>query len=334
MSSSTFLVFAGTRYNWIRPMPPIDWSILQSMLLKLVLPSMGIATALLAILLPLMRAERWRSIAVSIAFLAGLVGGVAVQNSKGELIPFVAIEKTTADAEGSTTEENAKEKEAVSWKFETGWRSLFSVTILAVVSEMLVEAMVAPRGGVLLALFVRCLVVGATATWLIPWGEFSSHPWVYILLSLIIMANGMGLRRVEALPVKPFIPLVLAIVWGGSSTAVMVLAHSARFADLAILFSCALMGVGIVMLLKRQGSTSLCSGPATFIPGLMLSANLNTYSDIPNSAFWLVALAPLACLALYLPPCEKWIRAHPVSLLILFTIPCAVSVMLAVRAEF
>jgi len=313
-------------------MPPLEWSIVQSTLLSLVVPTFGVAAFVMALACWLIRSERYRSAAASIALIAGLSAGLGMQNMKGELIPFLAVQRVnpTIDQE----EIPVATKSSSSWEFETGWRSLFAVPVAAVLAEIAIELTLLQHSRFRSAAIASGLMAMICAIGLTPWDLSSSRPFVCGLMAMVILFNWTTLRLVGQMHFGPCIPLIMAIVWGGCATVVVVLSHSARFADLGILISCALSGVGLVAIIKWQRLKTVFAGPAAFIPGLMLADRLNTYSEIPVASFVLVALAPGLFFGLHLAKVRTWFEARPIVLAIAFLIPCVVAAGLAIRAEF
>ncbi len=318
-------------------MPPLDWSIVQSLLLTIVLPSCGVAAGVLAVVFAMTRSETRRSMGASLAFVAGLgagnlVPGLAAKNFSGELVPFFAIHRVADQLE----QDGGAVGRAIlsAWEIETGWYSLFSVTLVAVLAEIVIDGALRQHSHFRWALLARGVIAIVSAIWLTPWGLLSTRPWVGSLLAAVILLNTTTLRVVGQSKQGHFVPMILAVAWGGSAATVLVLAHSARFADLAIVLSCALAGVGLLILLYRLRSTSLYSGPATYLPGLMLGGYLNTYSQIPAVSFGLMAIAPGLLVLLHGDTLRRWFEARPIALLATFLIPCVLAVGLAIRAEF
>ena len=258
------------------------------------------------------------------AFLAGLAAG----NWQGQLVPYFSIHPIAAasDAARSTTAVSA-------WEVETGWYALFSSACVAVIGGIVhagfsrrPQPWIAPSS-------VLIAVVGICAAWLTEWPQLKSQPWVATLLAIMMLLNGLGLNRAGQSKLGAWVPLIVGTVWCGSATILLVLAHSARFADLAILPSCALVAIGLITLKSRPQLTGLYIGPVVYILGLILGAFSNTYSDIPWISFALIAVAPALCLILYSMKCQAWFEARPFALAILLLLPCVVALGLAMRAE-
>lgn len=315
-------------------MPPIEWSMIQSVLLTLILPTCAASAGSMAIAAKVFRSEQTRSLFASIAFLVGLTVGLAVQNSRGDLIPFLAIERTIVpESEESHGNQNGPgSQKTYRWTLETGWRSLFSATVVFTLAQIASEYFCrrSPR-------FVKWAAIALSAAfgaWLATPSEIMSKAvWALGLLVLITLLNKRLLRAACRFPFRFPAPLLAALIWSGSSTMVALLSHSAKFADLAMLNFFALAGAGLVLAIHKIPPTSLLTGPCFFIPALMLSDQQNTFSEIPIASFILIAAAPLSLVFIRIPKVRAWFETRPVALLTLVSIPCFVAVGLAMRAE-
>lgn len=313
-------------------MPPVEWSMVQSVLLTLILPTCGTALALMSLVTCIAGSDRIRSVAASMAFLAGLTAGLGVQNSRGQLIPFFPIQQVEQSPD--QFDGNDATKIAVRWEFETGWRCLYCATILTGLSAIAIESLFRQRSRSMLANIATCLVALTSALLTCPWDLTLSRPWMCGVLAVVIVFNETSLRRVSQLRFGSYLPMFLAIAWGGSAIAVTVLSHSARFADLAMLLGSSLAGVGLVTAIAGIRTSALYAGPACFIPALMLADHQNAYSDIPIASFALIAIAPTWLVLPVIAKANSWFESRPIGLALWFLIPCIVAVGLAIRAEF
>ncbi len=164
-------------------MSPLDWSIVQSALLFLALPSFGVAVEGTVLSLVLVRGESYRCAAASIAWLAGL----ALGNAFSKVISVA--------------------------KFETGWRSLFWATMLAVTIEIGInlvhdrrpDPIVSIGGGLILALLSGLLLTS--------WDETVSRPWMAGLFVSVICSNWQTLRFLGARRYGAGVPVLVAFIW-------------------------------------------------------------------------------------------------------------------------
>jgi hypothetical protein len=173
----------------------------------------------------------------------------------------------------------------------------------------------------------------AISIWVIPWDLLSTKPWTAGLMAMVILMNTITLRQFGNSTYGHAVPLMTAIIWGGSTTALAVLSHSARFGDLTMMLGCALTAVGIVNWIAHQKLVTFYSGIVAFISGLMLETPLNTYSDIPVASYVLVAVAPGIMAINFIPRIRRWTDARPIAIALMPMIVCAIAVGLAARAE-
>jgi hypothetical protein len=90
----------------------------------------------------------------------------------------------------------------------------------------------------------------------------------------------------------------------------------------------------MVGVLWGQNISVLFSAPAIFLPGLLLGGAVNTFSEVPVTAFVLAAFAPCALWLVFLPPIRRWpLRFQAAAAVIAVLVPCATAVTLAMRAE-
>ena len=284
-------------------MPPLEWPIVKSALLFLVLPGFGIALCVLAIAVAIAKSDNQRSIAASIGFIAAMTVG----NLLNGLVPF--------------------------WEFETGWRSLFWAMLVAALSESILNLAHPQAFRSRSSRIANFALAVAISLWLTSWDLMGSQPWVCGILASVILLNWTTLNSLGQLKEGHLIPLIVAVVWGGSAVMVLILSHSALFGDLAVLMSCALAGVGVVAAIAHLRLTGIYAGPSVFVPGLMLAAATNTYSDVPMASFALVAVSPGFLVLLRWKKAATWFETHRMTLVLFSLIPGIIAVGLALRAE-
>ena len=306
--------------------PP--WPVVQSMLLTVVLPGFAVGAGVLTVICAATRSETIRLIGGALA----LMGGLAAGNFTRGLLPW--------------------------WSLEVGWPSLFPAT-LAAVSGGVVAALASARQGALpgapgMARPDACLApvpgearrsapsigrfgfltMAGCAFWLAPAGSPPAHLGLFALLFSASALNWEAFRRSGVQSLGRGALLALAIPWGLAAATVLIHAHSARFCDLAVLQTATLAGLGLIAALRRLDAAPLFAGPAVFFPALMLGGAANTFSEVPVASFILVALAPCALWSLKLPPIrQRSVRALAAAAVIAVLVPCAVAVILALRAE-
>jgi hypothetical protein len=284
-------------------MPPLDWSIVQSALLFLILPCLGITVLITAISVATTSCVNYRNLGAAIAVLAGITLG----NCLNKLVPFGGL--------------------------ETGWRSLYWATCAAVIAELLISRYLSKGPRIRASKVASIALTAFLAAWLMDWDPKDLKLWLCGLLFLAILLNWDALTLLSQTETGRFLPLSVGVVWGGSTTALLVLSHSARFADLSILMSCCLVGVGLVSAISGQRLRDIYAGPATFFPSLLLAAALNTYSNIPQLCFVVVGISPVFWEALRWKKISNWLDAHPKTFLLISLLPGLIAVGLAARAE-
>jgi hypothetical protein len=101
----------------------------------------------------------------------------------------------------------------------------------------------------------------------------------------------------------------------------------------ATILGASLFGIAVA---ARQQADAGTAAPAVavLLPGLLLTGQNTTFSEVPLTSFLLVALAPLALLPTLLPPFRRWegigLRILQLTLILA---PLVVAVVLAMQAE-
>jgi hypothetical protein len=273
------------------------------MLLTVELTGLGVGAGMLAGVCAATRSADVRLLGGALA----VAGGLAAGNVAGGLLPW--------------------------WSLERGWPSLFPAT-LAAVGGGVVAALVASRQGWRGGLAVRLLTAAGCAFWLAPagpsWGPMGLTALMFAAASL----NWEALRHNAGRRFELWVLLALLVPWGAAAAAVLIHAHSARFCDLAVLETATLAGVGLVAAMRRLEVTAILAGPAICVPALMLGGAAGTYSEVHLASFILIAIDPCALWSLSLPVARRGsVRAIRTAAVLAMLVPCAVAVMLAMRAE-
>jgi hypothetical protein len=220
------------------------------------------------------------------------------------------------------------------WSLETGYPSLFPATFAAIAAG-LATLWLAESGRRTAAMPVTWLTLIGVSWWLTPPIQ-SPMTRVGLLIGLAVASVGNWelLRRIWSPNLGRLAAPALGTIWGGAAASVLIHAHSARFCDLAVLMAASLIGVGIVTSYRNLELNCVWPAPSLFYPGLMVSAPLYTFSEVPTASFVLVGLAPCALTTLWIPGIRnrsQWSpRAAAVAAL---TIPCVIAVWLAMNAE-
>lgn len=283
-------------------LPP--WPIVQSLLLTVVLPGFGSGAGLLAAVCASNRSETGRLIGAALA----LAGGLALGNFTRGLLPW--------------------------WSLEAGWPSLLPATLVALgggvgVALVAGRSIAGPK-----ALVLRMIAAAGCAWWLTPTTPPSSRLGWFLLLFVGSVFHWEAFRCVALPSLRERAVVALSIPWGMSAATVLIYAASARFFDVAVLLTSTLAGVGIIAAWRKLDAAVLLAVPTIFLPALMLAGAMNTFSEVPVVSFILVALAPCALWTLRLPPLAGGSeRARALAALAAITIPCAIAIALAMRAE-
>lgn len=307
-------------------MPPIpEWSLIQSLLLQLVLPA-GAAAAVAFLALRFI--PRLNRAAVPLGVAVGLVAG----NFGRGLVPFDAL--------------------------EFGWPGLVYAALIPLVGIGLMMAAVLadakPKArrtafGFSLLLILAGVLLATPSDVPLPWltagtpDEAASpppaSPWPQLMAlpvcGLLVLGIYGSLRETlsRAWP-RAGLPITGAI-WGGGCMTLLLYAHSARFADLAMLMAVPLVAVGLLNRLgKPVDDRAAVAGASVFFPGLMLAGWLNTFSEVPAVCFALVGLAPLILGMWLIPPLRRRLDGRGKWLAVAtLVVPIAVAVGVAMRYE-
>jgi len=108
---------------------------------------------------------------------------------------------------------------------------------------------------------------------------------------------------------------------------VLLYAHSARFMDIGVILSFAMLGVAVAASSGKADASGAVPAGVAFLPGLMLNGRILTESHVPLTSFWLIALAPLALTPFLIPALNRkhgWIVCIVGSVLVLTPVVCAV----------
>jgi len=285
-------------------LPP--WDLVRDLSRTLILPSAGVSAVVLILALlsggARMAAPRGQLVVGAVALIAGLVAG----NFFRGLLPW--------------------------WTLERGWPALFPATVAVLLTTISVDFWRSHlRPG--REIFLHSLLFIASAYWLAPGDSPRSHLGYFVLLLAAALANTQAVHSA----VRPFaasLLLALVVIWGGSAATVLVSAQSARFSEMAVLLSASLFPIGLATLRGKLNAPQLMIVPSIFLPALILNGQVSTYSQVPLLSFLLIAFAPCGLMALRWPAVATWpVLARAVALPGALLAPCALGVLLALRAE-
>jgi hypothetical protein len=87
-----------------------------------------------------------------------------------------------------------------------------------------------------------------------------------------------------------------------AAAVVLVFAHSKRFMDVAVVMSFAMFGIAVAAGIGRCDTSGAVPAAVAFLPGLMFAVRPSMSAhQVPEAAFWLVALAPAMLLPFLIP---------------------------------
>ncbi len=174
---------------------------------------------------------------------------------------------------------------------------------------------------------------GLAAWLLVPPYLAGTTRWAMPTLGLVILAEWNVLERLARTTPGGQAPLALALTFVAGSV-IILHAHCGRLAEVALIAAGALTGLAVVAWWARVNCAGAVPAAAVLLPGVLLAGQSETFSDVPDSAFALVALAPLVLSLTLLPSLRRWPLPRLALLrLLLLLVPLACAVVLAVRAE-
>jgi len=177
-------------------------------------------------------------------------------------------------------------------------------------------------------------MVSAHAAWLITPGDLrGEHFWAPLVLAVVVAAQWALLERLGNLPRGGFVALAL-VPAAMVAAAVLIHAHTARLSDLATVLMGSLLGTGTVALVMGREAAGIAPAAAVLLPGLLLSGQHETFSEVPKTSFVLSALSPLMLAPLLIP---VWRRNQPKGLWVmqiaLLLLPMVAAIWLAAHYE-
>lgn len=95
---------------------------------------------------------------------------------------------------------------------------------------------------------------------------------------------------------------------GFFASVLLMLSGSAKFAQIAMAFSGALVGLGVMSLWRKDDEPirGIGLGLATGLIGMLMLGRVYSFSKIPTGSYALIAFAPLPLLLTVVPPLRKW----------------------------
>lgn len=180
---------------------------------------------------------------------------------------------------------------------------------------------------------IRAAAAAVASRLLVPPEARQEFVWLWPALTATMVANWFVLENVIRGSSAGWLELGLGGVFLSGSI-VLIHAHTARFADVALMLAGGSVGIAVIAAWRRCNLGGTTPIAATVLAGLMLAAQQSTFSDVPAGCFALVAMAPLTLIPLIFVRSAGRVRwKFPIAGWILLLIPASIAVILAVRAE-
>jgi hypothetical protein len=116
--------------------------------------------------------------------------------------------------------------------------------------------------------------------------------WLAPVFALVVFAEWELVEEVGRQTPGGFLPFAMAVAFGAAAVVVLH-AHTARYADTALILAACCLGITISAAIRRGDASGLAPIAAVALPGLMLVVHDQTSSEVPLAGFVAIALAPL-----------------------------------------
>jgi hypothetical protein len=183
-----------------------------------------------------------------------------------------------------------------------GWTWLLWATLAALATDVVARMPRVPPG---VGWALRGMV-SAQAGWLLtPVGLRDAYFWSPIALGALVLAEWALLEQLGRADRRGLVPLMLGVA-ANVGALVLIYAAEARFGFVAMILLAALGGMGVAALALGRETNGAAAATAVLLPGLMVSGQQDTFSDVPAACFALVALSPLALAPSLLPAWRRY----------------------------
>ncbi|CAN5533309.1 hypothetical protein BH11PLA2_BH11PLA2_39340 [soil metagenome] len=269
-------------------MPP--WELIQSALLETVLRPLVVSTLVFLIATYLKQ--------VRIGAVLAVVLGILASNQKREAIDFRIdsehpLETKELLAAGHRTVMGISGEDFITppARYWLPWAAY-----LAAIAGVFTQSTRMPKW---LAWLLRLTVSILIARLLVSLSSREETAWLWPTFTAVVFLNWTIL---EAVAVKyPGGVLALVLAYTLTQCGLLLLhAHSARLNDIALMTAFSFIGVGVVACRWHRDASSVVPFAAVLIPGLMLIGQQTHTSDVPESAFLIMALSPLMLILILL----------------------------------
>jgi hypothetical protein len=183
----------------------------------------------------------------------------------------------------------------------------------------------------LLVWLPRIVAVVIVSGWLISAHIAAELPWLRyeVLLAMLLSwltLDGLARNR-EGCEVAAYLAASFY-----AASAILIYAHSKQYMELAVVLGSAMAGIAVASNILRTDVSGAVPAGVAFLPGLVLAAKPNFYTEIPAICFWLVPFAPLVLAPFLIPFLARkngWVlRILRIAMLL---IPLAIAVALAMK---
>lgn len=153
----------------------------------------------------------------------------------------------------------------------------------------------------LLVWLPRIGAVAAVAAWLVADRWVERHgPWLVYVLATVMFVEWFVLDGIARSRVGGRVAVCQAVIFLAAS--VLLVYHQwPKAAEFAIVLGCAMFGVAVAAGATKSDESGAVPAGVACLPGLLLAGWEQQNSQIPVTAFWLLALAPLALTPLAIP---------------------------------
>lgn len=139
---------------------------------------------------------------------------------------------------------------------------------------------------------LRAALTAGCAWLVIPSATRAEFAWLMPAFALVVLAAWFVLELPAAQPPGGGVPFALSLSFFAASV-LLIHAGSARLTDVATVLSAALAGVAAVAWWRGTDASSVAPAVALLLPGVLLTGQQETFSEVPWTAFALAAGAPL-----------------------------------------
>ncbi|MBA4065991.1 MAG: hypothetical protein C0501_20185 [Isosphaera sp.] len=179
----------------------------------------------------------------------------------------------------------------------------------------------------------RAAAVGVVSNWLVSEKTAGEVWWLVPALAAAMLLEWVALDGVARAGAGGQVAAYQSAVFVAASV-LMLYHHWASASHVALMLGGAMFGVAVVAGLAKADASGAVPAGVGVLPALLLAAHVSQDSNIPQAAFWLVALAPLVLLPFLVPAVarrDRWFVRLARAVLVLA--PLVAALALAARHE-